>query len=356
MRVKVKVVDIFCGIGGLTYGLNKSGLQVVAGYDIGPTCRYAYEANNDCKLILKDIRELTGKDIEGHYDEGVVKVMVGCPPCQPFSRMRYRYGEANAEDEKYGLLLEFVRVIKEVRPAVIVMENVPGVEKTDIFKEFKQALEKEGYYVHYKVIYCPEYGIPQTRRRLVLVGSLLGSISIIGATHNPDNIHCIDFIGNLPAIKAGETDPNDPLHHAAALSEINQERIKHSRPGGTWKEWPEYLRCNRHKQGKKQLSTAVYGRMTWEQIPPTITTQFYNYGSGRFGHPVQDRALSLREGAILQTFPADYRFVEPNKRYDMTVIARHIGNAVPVRLGQVIGESIVKHIRNFEKSCESDIG
>ena len=222
--------------------------------------------------------------------------------------------------------------------------SLDGMDTT-VITELAEYFEKElGYVVFDDVLNTADYGIPQTRRRFVLVGSTLGAINIIAPTHNRNDIHVRDFIRNLPPIEAGEVDPNDALHRSARLSERNLERIRHSNPGGTWRDWPEELRCECHKKPTGQTYSSVYGRMTWDQIGPTITTQFYNYGTGRYGHPDQDRALSLREGAMLQTFPDWYDFIDPERNFVFSNIARHIGNAVPVRLGEVIGETILRHL------------
>ena len=151
-------------------------------------------------------------------------------------------------------------------------------------------------------------------------------------------------IYDLPEIPAGGVCETDPLHRSAALSAINLERIQASIPGGTWRDWPENLRCACHLKNSGQTYSSVYGRMTWDQIGPTITTQFYSYGTGRYGHPEQDRALSLREGALLQTFPEDYDFIDPAHPFVFRDVARHIGNAVPVRLGEIIGQTIINHL------------
>lgn len=344
-----QVIDLFCGVGGLTRGLMDAGLNVIAGFDIDKTCRYTYEHNNGIAYHLRDIREVTGKELLEIYGENNnVRILVGCAPCQPFSQMRFKLGDANAADEKYNLLLEYGRLIQETQPTIISMENVPQIEETNIFTEFLEILNGIGYNLDYHVVYCPDYGIPQTRRRFVLVGSLLGSIQIIPPTHNRNDIHVRDYIYNLPPIKAGETDLNDPLHRSAGLSAINIERIRYSKPGGTWRDWPEHLRCNCHKKDSGKTYSSVYGRMSWDQIGPTITTQFYNYGTGRYGHPEQNRALSLREGAILQTFPPDYLFLDPEQKNSFSDIARHIGNAVPVRLGEIIGMSIINHLNEYD--------
>lgn len=340
----IQVVDLFCGVGGLTRGLLDAGLDVVAGFDIDPTCQFTYEQNNQVNYNIRNIREVTGAEIQEQYEDDAIRVLVGCAPCQPFSQMRFKLRDANEQDDKYDLLLEFGRLIQETQPTIISMENVPQIRESDIYERFITILRENQYHFDAKVIFCPDYGIPQTRRRFVLVGSLLGPIEIIGPTHNREDIHVIDYIGNLPHIQAGEVDPVDSLHRSASLSERNLQRIRASVPGGTWRDWPEELRCPCHRKKSGQSYGSVYGRMSWQQIGPTITTQFYNYGTGRYGHPEQDRALSLREGALLQTFPPNYQFIDPNGRFVFNDIARHIGNAVPVRLGEVIGITITHHL------------
>lgn len=339
-----QVVDLFCGVGGLTRGLLDAGLNVIAGFDIDQTCQFTYEHNNHVDYHLRNIREVTGEEILEIYDENATRILVGCAPCQPFSQMRFKLKGANEQDDKYDLLLEFGRLIQETHPTIISMENVPQIRETQIYEQFLAILNENHYNVDSKVIFCPDYGIPQTRRRFVLVASLLGPISIIDPTHNKEDVHVIDYIGDLPPIEAGVIHPDDPMHRSASLSEKNLQRIRASIPGGTWRDWPEELRCECHKKESGQTYSSVYGRMTWEQIGPTITTQFYNYGTGRYGHPEQDRALSLREGALLQTFPRNYTFINPDANFVFSDIARHIGNAVPVRLGEVIGQSIIQHL------------
>lgn len=343
-----QVIDLFCGVGGLTRGLLDAGLEVIAGYDIDKTCQYTYEHNNNVAYHCKNINDVTGEELLNLYDpDDNIRILVGCAPCQPFSQMRSKMGDANEQDEKYNLLLEYGRLIEETQPDIISMENVPQIEKTTVFTQFLEVLNELNYNLDYKVVFCPDYGIPQTRRRFVLVGSQLGKIEIIDPTENRNDIHVRDYIGNLPRIAAGGVDPNDPLHRAASLSEKNLKRIQSSVPGGTWKDWPEELRCECHKKDSGKSYGSVYGRMTWDQIGPTITTEFYNYGTGRYGHPEQDRALSLREGAILQTFPTDYDFIDPDKDFVFSDIARHIGNAVPVKLGEVIGQTINQHLLHY---------
>jgi len=195
------------------------------------------------------------------------------------------------------------------------------------------------------VIYCPDYGIPQNRSRLVLLGSRLGDILVPEKTHKKGNYLTVDkIIKHLPEIKSGETSTKDKIHRAKNLSPLNLERIKQSKPKGSWRDWDKNLLPECYKRKSGETYTAVYGRMSWDEVSPTITTQFFNYGSGRLGHPEQDRALSIREGALLQTFPISYDF----GKYDaLSQIGRQIGNAVPPKLGYVIGKAIKEHIKTL---------
>ena len=190
----VQVVDLFCGVGGLTRGLLDAGLDVVAGFDIDSTCQFTYEHNNNVDYHLRNIREVNGEEIAALYDENAIRILVGCAPCQPFSQMRFKLRDANEQDDKYDLLLEFGRLIQETHPTIISMENVPQIRETQIYEQFLTILNENRYNVDSRVIFCPDYGIPQTRRRFVLVASLLGPINIIAPTHNRDDIHVIDFI------------------------------------------------------------------------------------------------------------------------------------------------------------------
>jgi DNA (cytosine-5)-methyltransferase 1 len=345
------VVDLYCGAGGLTHGFFLEDFQVVAGIDIDDTCKYAFEHNNqNARYIQKDIRQITKDDLNALYPEGVIKILVGCAPCQPFSS--YSRTAKIKDQQKWVLLDEFARLVKEVKPEIVSMENVQGLVHTDVYQKFYDGLAELGYQVSVnRSVYCPNYGIPQTRTRLILLASRLGEIKLIPSSHNPENYLTVSkFIADLPPLKAGDTDANDPLHRASKLSPTNLERIQASKPGGTWSDWPKKLiaKCHRRKKGKSYKN--VYGRMTWSEPAPTITTQCYGFGNGRFGHPEQDRAISLREAALLQTFPPDYQFVPTDQNYQIDAIARMIGNAVPVELGRVIAKSIKAHLQEHSLS------
>lgn len=350
--MSLEVVDLFCGVGGLTCGMRQAGLTVVAGFDNDKTCEYAYSHNNGTVFHCRNIKEVTPEEVNDCYTPEANKILVGCAPCQPFSAMSYkRFKDGSRElDEKYDLLSEFGRLIEGVNPIIVSMENVPEIRNSNVFKSFVELLRERGYYTNGgTVVYCPDYGIPQNRHRFILLASLIGEIHLLPPTHKRKDVCVRPFISNLPSVAAGEICATDPLHRTANLSEINLKRIKASVPGGTWKDWPEELRCKCHKKDSGQTYTSVYGRMSWDKIGPTMTTQFFCYGTGRYGHPEQDRALTLREGALLQTFPRNYEFFSPDTTdYKMRDVARHIGNAVPVRLGEIIGKSIIKHLEEHD--------
>jgi DNA (cytosine-5)-methyltransferase 1 len=340
--VSIVAVDLFCGVGGLTHGLRQSGINVVAGYDTDENCRIPYEENNKSKFINANITELEVADLVTHFGSSKIKLLAGCAPCQPFSK----YTQGREKDDRWGLLYHFSKLASELNPELIAMENVPELIKHGVFTDFVENLSSNGYYVWHKVINCPEYGIAQKRKRLVLLASKLGDISLAPATHQAGNFVTLkDVIGDLPKLESGMTDDKDVLHRAAGLTEINLARIMASIPGGTWKDWPEELLANCHKKSTGGKYTSVYGRMEWNSLSPTVTTQCYNYGSGRYGHPTQHRAISLREAAMIQSFPQNYKFTKETKTYSMTSIARMIGNAVPVRLAKVIGDTLITHVR-----------
>ena len=339
----IGAVDLFCGVGGLTYGLQAGGIDVVAGYDLDSSCKYAYETNNKkSTFVCKNICDVTGKEINDFLNKFDVKVLVGCAPCQPFSRHQ-KDKQHRKQHKDWGLLAQFGRLVREVKPDFISMENVPELTKESIFDNFIQTLEDLGYTISYSIVRAEQYGVPQHRRRLLLLASKKGNISLIKPTYTDNNVVTVrDTIASLPPINAGGTCEKDLLHTASKLSEINLRRIKASKPNGTWRDWPEDLKLNCHKKASGETYPSVYGRMAWDETSPTITTQFYMYGTGRFGHPEQNRALSLREGAILQSFPSSYKFVRPGEKVSRKTVARQIGNAVPPKLAEAIGKSIIK--------------
>lgn len=353
----IQGVDLFCGVGGLTRGLMDAGIKMRAGVDLEITCQYPYEHNNSgVEFIHESINNLQADDVSSYFDSDAIQLLCGCAPCQAFSSINQKNTDRTNKTGRWVLLDEFGRLVKDLKPHLVSMENVPGLIDQDVFLRFTQTLKKAGYHYRYQVISCSDYGMPQRRKRLVLVASLFGDIELPKPNKNGEVATVEKAIGSLTPLAAGETDPDDSLHTASALSDLNMRRIRASIPGGTWSDWEESLRAECHKKKDGDGYGAVYGRMEWKKPSPTITTQFYNYGSGRFGHPDQDRAISLREGAILQGFPKSYVFSDPNVKVGKRELGKLIGNAVPVGLGRLVGETLINHVKGHCDEIVDTIG
>ena len=340
------VIDLFCGAGGLSHGFLLEGFEIAAGIDIDESCRYPYEHNNKASFTREDISSLNGETLKELFTPDLPSVLIGCAPCQPFSI----YNQKNS-DPQWELLGEFARIIVETKPLVVSMENVPRLmrfKEGEVFASFVESLERAGYHVDWRIAFAPDYGVPQQRFRLVLLASLLAEIELESPTHDPARHETVaDTIGNLPKLDAGGVDSKDPLHRCSRLSPLNLKRIRTAKAGGSWRDWDDELVSNCHKATTGRGYASVYGRMEWDAPSPTITTQFFGFGNGRFGHPEQDRAISLREGSILQSFPSDYAFVEPGEVVQFKKLGRMIGNAVPVLLARAIARSIRSHLHEY---------
>ena len=342
--VVIRGVDLFCGAGGLTKGLEAAGIDMRVGVDIDPACEYPFSANNNATYLMKSVEDVSGADFAEAFNGAKFTLLAGCAPCQPFSR--YQQGKTDPSDKRWNLLQHFARLVKETNSDLVTMENVPRLAQQGVFEEFVFDLRSEGFEVCYKVINCADYGVPQQRQRLVLLASKLGPIELIKPTKSSERYVTVrSAIGKLHVLSAGEVCETDPLHQACNLSPLNMKRIRASKPGGTWRDWDESLVADCHKKDSGKTYPSVYGRMSWDEPAPTMTTQYYGFGNGRFGHPEQDRAISLREGAILQSFPKTYRFVPKGAPIYRKQIGRLIGNAVPVKLAEAIGKSIVQHVQ-----------
>jgi DNA (cytosine-5)-methyltransferase 1 len=341
---KIVGVDLFCGVGGLTHGLVRGGIEVTAGFDIDADCRYPFEANNAATFVECDVANLTAEQIAPYFAGAEITLMAGCAPCQPFSTYS-RSGRNGEYESQWPLVSAFGRLVKKLKPDLVTMENVPQLADHPVFEQLIKSLA--GYKKWWSVVECTSIGIPQTRKRLVLLASRLGSKGLALTKDFAPDATVRQVIGALPPIQAGESHPDDELHTAPSLSALNLSRIKASRPGGTWRDWPSELQATCHKKSTGSTYPSVYGRMEWDRPAPTITTQCFGYGNGRFGHPEQDRAISLREAAMLQTFPKLYSFSPAGASIKFNRMGRLIGNAVPVRLGEVIAESLVKHVQAY---------
>ncbi len=352
---KIKVVDLFCGIGGLTYGFIKEGLDVIAGIDNDSACKFGYEYNNGTTFIQKDITEVTAKEINQLYGnkQDSIRVLVGCAPCQPFSKLNIK----RITKKHLQPLEKFAQLIDDTKPDVVSMENVSGLadeNKYPTFRNFISILEKNKYEIAYEIVDASDYGVPQNRKRLVLLASRLGKIELVKKTHKNKKRTVRDVISHLPPLRDGEICSKDPLHKASKLNHINLRRIKATPPdGGNSRSWKQglILRCHKKDTGESYRGT-VYGRMRWEEPAPTMTTQCVGLGNGRFGHPEQHRAITLREAAIFQTFPKKFMFLPSRELIQTGKISKFIGNAVPVRLAVIIGRSIKTHI---QEQCQRNV-
>lgn len=344
ISTSLKAIDFFCSVGGMTEGFENAGIDVIAGVDIDPDCKETYEKNHpNSKFILKDIKKLKTRYFLKEMkikknDDGLI--MIGCSPCQHWTKINTEKGKSEPSKD---LLIDFIRFIRYYKPGYIVIENVPGIESNPAesgLKKFLAFLDKEKYRYVKKVLNMSKYGVPQKRVRFVLLATR-NENDILLPYEIEKSTPVKDIIKSLPAIKAGEQHKIITLHRSSQLSEVNIKRLKLTpKNGGTrlaWKDDPE-LQIVAY-EGKDSIFRDVYGRMKWNVPAPTITTRFNSISNGRFGHPAQNRAISLLEGALIQTFRATYLFLAKTDN----IIAKHIGNAVPPFFAEQLATSIKSH-------------
>jgi len=351
---KIKVFDFFSGCGGTSEGLKQAGMDIVLALDTDKDSIETFEMNI-CpeKTICKDIRKVEIKEVKDYVNKYNTKhyiLFCGCAPCQPFSMQNKN--RFNSDDKRIDLLSEFLRFVKECAPDFILCENVPGLQKIDKdgpLPKFVKTLKEMGYNVpELRIVDAQNFGVPQRRKRLVLIASKLGSLSYPEETHgnkaNKPYKTVRDAIFDLPEIKAGEEyfdKKNYPNHRTAALRAINLKRLKYVKAGQGRKNWPKELclECHKNHNGHSD----VYGRLEWDQPSVTLTTKCSSISNGRFGHPEQDRAISIREAACLQTFPRRFNFYGSS----LGSLSRQVGNAVPVELAKVFGTMFNEHCKQI---------
>jgi DNA (cytosine-5)-methyltransferase 1 len=337
IKKKITAIDFFCSGGGMTSGMLQAGIHVIAGIDNDPEVKETYEENNiGTKFIEADVFKLKEEDLS--FQTGIKKdddslIFIGCSPCQFWSIIKTNKSKSKKTKD---LLKEFHRFVKYFNPGFVVVENVPGIEKSaneSGLNEFVNDLIKRGYYVKYNTYNLNEYGVPQTRKRFSLVATRVDK-KYIEPSKLRDTPTVRDFLGidnGFYEVMAGHKDNSSFRHTVAGLSEDNLETLKRTpKNGGNSVKIRKYFKGDGFRDS--------YSRMSWDKPAPTITTKFFSISNGRFAHPVENRAISLREGATLQTFRKDYIFY--TKSIEST--ARMIGNAVPPIFAENIGKAILE--------------
>jgi DNA (cytosine-5)-methyltransferase 1 len=343
----LRAVDFCSGGGGMTFGLRKSGINVLAGIDFDKDCKETYQINNPGSVFIhKDINELKCEELETllsieKNDDNMI--FVGCTPCQYYSIIR---SDKTKSSTGKDLLLQFKRFIDYFNPGYILVENVPGIisNKYSALPAFIHFLDDKNYKNRdFRIVNMKYYGVPQNRRRFSLIATRLSKpISLPKEDKKATTVR--DVLGEnhgFAKVTAGHVDETEFFHTVAKLSSLNLRRVeKTPKDGGTriaWKDDPELqLKCYINKD---DCFRDVYGRLKWDKPSSAITTNFYKTSNGRFSHPEENRALSIREGATLQSFPKTYVF----KTSSMTKAAKMIGNAVPPEYAYRLGLTIVEH-------------
>lgn len=351
MENQYKCIDCFSGAGGLCLGLIKAGFDVLYSFDIDPNSIASINANplyfKGHRAEVQDINNINPLELLKSFNlkPGELDLLAGGPPCQGFSVQRI----GSDFDERNHLVEEYISKVIAVRPKMFILENVPGIEGKrghDILHRALKQVEDNGYYIHEQILDAQDYGVPQRRRRVVIVGERCDHTQSLFQYPTPHTckVTVRETIANLPEPPAdGSEHPDVSLHRRDRLSAKNIARLQHLKPGQGRDFLPPELLADCHKISSQKIGHRnVYGRMPWDDVAPTITARFDSFTRGMFGHPQQDRSISLREGALLQTFPKDFVFCG-NK----VEIARQIGNAVPVNMAKEIGLQIIKCLEQW---------
>lgn len=332
-------IDLFAGCGGMTEGLFAAGYRVVAAVEIDHNAAQAYRANNEQRGVVlyeEDIRQVDPNAVKQLLGDEPLHLLAGCPPCQGFSTMRRKNKRGSKKDSRNRLIWEYVRFVESLMPITIMLENVPALAEYTEFKRAVTYLKRLGYLINYTNVNVARYSVPQRRKRLVLVGSLLGAIEPAKGNNHITTVR--DAIGNMPLPQ----DSNDPLHQMFPHHTVHiQEQIRLTpHDGGSRLDLPEeyILPCHR-KEGVGFKD--VYGRLAWDKVSSTITGGCLNPSKGRFLHPEQDRCISAREAAMLQTFPREYIFPINLPR---SAIALMIGNALPPIFCKIQAQNIAEQL------------
>ena len=334
---KFNAIDLFAGCGGLSEGLRQAGFRTIAACEIDPVAVETYKLNHsDVKMFANDIKQVNASELKKLLEKEPLHLLAGCPPCQGFSSLRRLNKKRSVRDRRNSLVHEYYRFIKELRPLTIMMENVPGLQNYFKFQDMIKKLKRLGYLLDVAVVNVADYGIPQRRKRLILVGSLLNEIKIAPGINVKKTVAMC--IGSIESIR----ETKDPLHKMVAK---HTDRIMEMirlipKDGGSRTDLPEKYVLECHKR-KNVGFNDVYGRLKWDDYSSTITGGCLNPSKGRFLHPFKNRSITAREAALLQTLPRDYKFpVNATK----TEIALMIGNALPSEFCRLQSKNILDHL------------
>lgn len=342
-------IDLFCGAGGVSLGLHAAGFEVLFAADCWDPAINSYKRNFDHPVCKVDLSTMSACELwnEAGLEPRPVDLLVGGPPCQGFSIQRV----GSDRDSRNDLVLEFARLAAEFQPRLFIMENVPGLlgaRGTKIAAEFEQRLIASGYEVEAVQINAAEYGVPQLRKRVFFIGWRFDAprFSFPEPTINDRSFQTVlAAIGDLASPPTDHTpSPDDPLHRRTRLSSLNQQRIRLIPPGGGMQDLPREMRVQCHKNGASRIGHRnVYGRLAPNRPAGTITARFDSFTRGKFGHPVEPRNITLREGARLQTFPDSFQFAGTQEE-----IAALIGNAVPPTLAKCVATTAFRYLSEDE--------
>jgi DNA (cytosine-5)-methyltransferase 1 len=347
--MRIKVFDFFSGCGGTSAGLQAAGMEIAFGLDIDPDAAATFQSNFPrASFLQKDLTRLRTNRLQTLVSKNRKDPILfcGCAPCQPFSKQNL---QRKPQDSRVPLLSHFGRFVRYYRPEFVLVENVPGLqsisEEPGPLPGFASLLRRLDYHFVSATIDCCDYGVPQKRQRFVLLASNIGKVELPLKTHGSGGDQLPfstvrDWIGDLPPLEAGQECDTVPNHRAANLSPLNLRRIRSTPPGGSRLDWPPELALDCHAGHSGH--TDVYGRLRMDQPASALTTRCISLSNGRFGHPVQNRALSVREAASLQTFGTKFRFSG-----SLNSMARQIGNAVPTLLAKRLGECFVRCVNSY---------
>lgn len=347
-------IDVFAGGGGLSVGLKRAGFRVAAAVEVDKHAFATYKANHpDVHCLKQDVTTISGTSLLTHAGLERIDLLAGCPPCQGFTSLTTKYKDK--VDPRNALVLEMARLAEELRPRAIMLENVPGLKKKGgtLYNQLRERLEALDYRLIEGILQVADYGVPQLRRRFVLLAGCGFEIALPAATHARSPSDSLapwrtvrDAIENMSepvtlneAKAKGHVERSD-WHIVRKLSAANKNRIKAAKAGNSWEKIPDHLRPNCHREGYVGF-TNVYGRMEWDRPSPTITGGCTTFSMGRFGHPEANRTISVREAALLQTFPADYRLDTPYMEY----ACKMIGNALPCDFAEVISRQCINELK-----------